>query len=107
LLFGTHEVLVRARELVNGRSIGRRRDGRGVVYVHLLFDRHEIVRGNGLWSESYHPGPQTLGSFDAATEAELRRLFPGVFDAGAAGIGPAARCGLRGYEARLLAAAMA
>lgn len=106
VLFGTHEVLVRARELVNGRSIGRRRDGRGVVYVHLLFDRHEIVRGNGLWSESYHPGPQTLGSFDAATEAELWRLFPELFEAGAGGVGPAARCGLRRYEARVLAAAM-
>ncbi|KGM88878.1 Hint domain protein [Roseovarius mucosus DSM 17069] len=106
LLFGTHQVLVKAAALVNDHSITRRCDGAPVVYVHLLFDRHEIVRGNGLWSESYHPGPMTQGSFDAETEAELHRLFPEVFASGAAGYGPSARSGLRSHEAQVLVDAM-
>jgi hypothetical protein len=71
-----------------------------------LFDRHEIVRGNGLWSESYHPGPMTRGSFDAETEAELRGLFPEIFTPGVAGYGPSARSGLRSHEAHVLVDAM-
>jgi hypothetical protein len=106
LLFGTHQVLVKAAALVNDRSITRRCDGAPVVYVHLLFDRHEIVRGNGLWSESYHPGPMTRGSFDAETEAELRGLFPEIFTPGVAGYGPSARSGLRSHEAHVLVDAM-
>ena len=106
LLFGTHQVLVKAAALINECSITRRVDGAPVVYVHLLFDQHEIVRGNGLWSESYHPGPVTHGSFDAATEAELRRLFPVIFAEGGAGYGPSARSGLRAHEAQVLVDAM-
>lgn len=106
LLFGTHQVLVKAAALVNDHSISRRCDGAPVVYVHLLFDRHEIVRGNGLWSESYHPGPMTQGSFDAETEAELRRLFREIFASGATGYGPSARSGLRAHEAQVLVDAM-
>lgn len=103
LFFAEVEVLVRARDLAGRAGISRREDGRAVRYLHLLFDRHEIVRGNGLWSESYHPGPETMTGFDAQAEEELRRLFPGVFDGtGPAGFGPAARRVLRRHEAGLL-----
>ena len=103
LFFAEAEVLVRARDLAGQPGIARREDGRAVRYLHLLFDRHEIVRGNGLWSESYHPGPETMTGFDAQAEDELRRLFPGVFDGTApAGFGPAARRVLRRHEAGLL-----
>lgn len=103
LYFAEAEVLVRARDLAGRAGISRREDGRPVRYLHLLFDRHEIVLGNGLWSESYHPGPETMTGFDAQAEEELRRLFPGFFDgAGPAGFGPAARRVLRRHEAGLL-----
>ena len=42
LLFGESEVLVAARDLVNDHSITRREGGE-VTYVHLLFDRHQVV----------------------------------------------------------------
>lgn len=102
LLFGTHQVLVKAAALINDRSITRRVDGRPVVYLHMLFDQHEIVRGNGLWSESYYPGPMTRDSFELETEMELRRLFPEIFAEGGAGYGPIARTDLRAHEAQLL-----
>ncbi|WP_412505598.1 choice-of-anchor L domain-containing protein [Roseovarius sp. SYSU LYC5161] len=102
MLFDAHEVLVKARELVNDRTIRRREDGRIVQYLHLLFDRHEVLCGNGLWSESYHPGTETIRGFDAQTEAELRRLFPDLILGRAADYWPAARLSLKTHEARLL-----
>ncbi len=103
MLFGAAEILVKAKDLENGTTIRRREDGAPVSYVHLLFDQHEIVVANGLPSESYHPGTETLDSFDAEAVAELRRLFPDLFRPwGIADFGPAARRSLRGFEARAL-----
>lgn len=107
LFFGSSDVLVKAGDLVNGTSITRRADGGAVVYIHLMFDRHELLRGNGLWSESYHPGPQGCAGFDPETRAELRRLFPDLFATGQGGIGATARPVLRRHEARLLGTARA
>jgi hypothetical protein len=101
LLFGTHEVLVKAKHLVNGHSIHRRCDLQPVTYLHLLFDQHEVICGNGLMSESYHPGDQTRDSFDENTRSELFRLFPALAN-GHSEYGTAARMQLKQYEARLL-----
>ncbi|MRU16032.1 2,3,4,5-tetrahydropyridine-2,6-carboxylate N-succinyltransferase [Roseovarius sp. A21] len=101
LFFGTHEVLVKAKHLVNGHSIHRRNDGMPVTYLHLLFDRHEVICGDGLMSESYHPGDQTRRSFDENTQSELLRLFPELAN-GSDDNWPAARMQLKQYEARLL-----
>ena len=102
LLFGESEVLVKAKDLVNDTTVRPRADGRPVTYLHLLFDRHEIIRGNGLDSESYHPGQETLGSFDAETRAEILRLMPCDDAMTGYGYGPAARVSPRSYEARAL-----
>ncbi len=80
LLFAERGVLVRALDLAGQAGIARCEDGRALRYVHLLFDRHEIVCANGLWSESYHPGPETMNGFDVEAEAELRRLFPELYE---------------------------
>lgn len=101
-LFGSSEVLVRARHLVNGDTIRPRADGQAVTYVHLLFDHHQIVCGDGLWSESYQPGAETLDSFDAETRAEIFALMPDLDETDY----PAARPSLRAYEAGLLAPMM-
>ncbi|RMD90198.1 MAG: 2,3,4,5-tetrahydropyridine-2,6-carboxylate N-succinyltransferase, partial [Alphaproteobacteria bacterium] len=65
LLFGVEEVLVRALDLVNGRTITRIADGRPVAYVHMMFDRHQIVLANGRPSESFLPGPMSRDAFEA------------------------------------------
>lgn len=76
---GEHEVLVKAIHLARAGVLRQDRSGRPVTYCHLMFDRHEIIRANGVWSESCHPGPQFLGSVDAGTRAELADLFPELF----------------------------
>ena len=86
---------------INDATIRLRSDGAPVTYVHLLFDRHQIITGNGLDSESYHPGDQTLDSFDAGTRDEILRLLPEA-EGGAPVYGPAARISLKSYESRAL-----
>lgn len=102
LLFGEDEILVKAKDLVNDVSIRMGTAGKPVTYVHLLFDKHQIIRGNGLESESYHPGRETMDSFDAETREEILRLMPEISDEAGAGYGRAARRSLKSYESRAL-----
>jgi Ca2+-binding RTX toxin-like protein len=98
LLFGEDEVLVAALHLVGLPGISRLPPG-PVRYLHLLFDRHEIVCSNGLWTESFQPGDRTLAGLGDAQRAELALLFPGL-DA-LRGYRPARRA-LKAHEARVL-----
>ena len=102
LLFGTTEVLVKAKDLVNDHSIRRIESDEPTHYVHMMFDQHEIVFANGMPSESYHPGPQTLPGFDAETQAEILRLMPNAADEIDYGYGPAARAVLKKHECAVL-----
>ena len=104
LLFGEAEVLVAARDLVNDHSITRREGGE-VTYVHLLFDRHQVVFSEGLETESFLPGPQTAHSFEAEVVAEIYSIFPELDPETGAGYPMAARRTLKRYEAELLRAA--
>lgn len=101
LLFGEEEVLVAAKDLVNGRGI-RRVVGGDVTYVHVLFDRHEIIWSEGLATESFLPGPQTTELFERATLDEICAIFPELDPQTGTGYSPAARRTLKAYEARLL-----
>jgi hypothetical protein len=100
LLFGEAEVLVKAKHLVDGHAV-RVVEGGEVAYLHLLFDRHEVVVANGLDCESYFPGDCTMKAFDAEVQDEILRLMPGLRE-GMAGFGPLARAEVKGCEARLL-----
>lgn len=106
LLFGEAEVLVAARDLVNDRSVTRRTGG-DVTYVHLLFDRHQVVFSEGLETESFLPGPQTRQSFEQDIVNEICALFPEIDPETGVGYSPAARRTLKRYEADLLRATKA
>ena len=54
-LFNSDEVLVRARDLINDRTILTDHGWRNVTYFHLLLPAHEIVFANGVETESFHP----------------------------------------------------
>jgi Ca2+-binding RTX toxin-like protein len=72
------ETLVRAIHLARlPRSGARIMQGcRGVTYVHLMFEAHQIVFAAGAPSESFYPGPQAIGSLAVAARDELFSLFP-------------------------------
>ena len=101
LLFGDAEVLVAAKDLVNGHSVSIREGGM-VDYVHLMFDRHQVIFAEGLATESFLPGPQTTKSLDAPIIAEICEIFPDLDPATGQGYSPAARRSLRSYEAQVL-----
>jgi len=101
LLFGEGEVLVAAKDLVNDRSV-RTIEGGDVTYVHLLFDKHQVVYSEGLATESFLPGPQTTKAFEQDIIDEICAVFPELNALTGEGYSPAARRTLRHYEARLL-----
>lgn len=98
LLFGDAEVLAPAKSLVNGDTITRAPGGE-VRYVHLLFDRHELISAHGVYSESFHPGERVLDAMAADSRDELLTLFPELRDHV---FGPSARRSLMGFETALL-----
>ena len=98
LLFGDAEVLVAATHMVGMTGV-QRVYPRGISYVHILFDQHQIVRADGAWSESFQPGAQTLSGLEDAQRDEVLALFPHL-RAGEAY--PAARLKLKAGEARVL-----
>ena len=74
LLFGEVEVLVPALALVGDRA-GRVTDlPDGVVYLHLLFDHHEIIRAEGAEVESLLPDWLTRENLPPAQRSELADL---------------------------------
>ncbi|OCX61649.1 2,3,4,5-tetrahydropyridine-2,6-carboxylate N-succinyltransferase [Thioclava sp. SK-1] len=105
LLFADPEVLVPAKKLVNGTTITQV-EGGTVTYVHLLFDRHEVIFAEGLETESFLPGPMTLNAMERDAQEEIFALFPQLKRQCHRSYGPAARPILRGFEAHVLAAGL-
>jgi hypothetical protein len=77
LFFGSTEVLVPAKFLIDGQSV-RSMPARQVDYLHLLLDRHETVFSNNVATESLFAGQVALDSLDTAAVDELRDLMPGL-----------------------------
>lgn len=102
LFFGAAEVLVAACQLKNGTTITQPIPSEDVVYVHFLLEGHQIVRSNGLASESFHPSAEAVSGMDAASRDEVLRLFPDALDANGL-FGQTARLVVQNEPARLVA----
>ncbi|MEM8654499.1 MAG: Hint domain-containing protein [Pseudomonadota bacterium] len=98
LLFGSDEVLVRAKDLLCLDGVYRKIGGT-VTYHHILLDAHHVVKAHGIWSETLYPGAIAMGAVNEAARAEIEALFPDL-----TAYGPMCLPCLRGYEAGLLAA---
>lgn len=72
------QVLARATDLADhGGGFVRRMQGcRGVTYLHLVFDAHQIIFANGRPTESLFPGEQALRAMAPAALDELMSVFP-------------------------------
>lgn len=75
LLFGSDEVLVPAAHLVGTAGIVQVLPTGDVCYIHIAFDRHQIVCSDGAWSESFLPGAEAISGLDHAVRAELIAIF--------------------------------
>ncbi|MDX1780869.1 MAG: Hint domain-containing protein [Thalassovita sp.] len=101
LWFGDEEVFVPAIHLTCLDGV-EQLDGEPVTYIHFMFEKHQIVQGDGAWSESFQPGDLSLLSMDEAQRNEIVSLFPELYEASADEVYPAARPTLSGREARVL-----
>jgi hypothetical protein len=102
LLFGTPEVLVAARHLVDGGDVQISPRPR-VTYIHLMLDRHEVIYAEGAATESFFAGDIGLTAITPRARAELFDRFPAL-RSDPARYGPTARRCLRRHEAQLIRA---
>ncbi|WP_299138173.1 Hint domain-containing protein [uncultured Tateyamaria sp.] len=100
-LFNTPEVLVAAKDLINGTSVTVDLKAREVTYVHLLLPRHEVLRANGVETESFHPANAALSTLADGDRTRLLDQLPDLeFDAHT--YGTYARRNLSASEAAIL-----
>ncbi len=100
LLLGESEILVAAKHLVGNPGISRAKVDQ-VTYCHFMFESHEIVWSDGVWSESFQPGAQALAGLDHAQRTEVFTLFPELESAPST-VFPTARPVAQKHEAALL-----
>ncbi|EEW58992.1 conserved hypothetical protein [Ruegeria sp. TrichCH4B] len=100
-LFNEPEVLVAARDLINGRTIEVDSSVREVTYVHLLLEHHQVIWANGVETESFHPANAALSALDDSDRKRLLRRLPGI-EHDPASYGAFARRNLSASEAAIL-----
>lgn len=101
VLFNTDEVLVAARDLVNGQTIVVDTALKEVTYIHLLLPSHQILWANGVETESFHPAQADLTVLSADDRMRLLQMFPAL-DYDPHLYGSAARRSLTESEAAIL-----
>ena len=77
-LFNTPEVLVAAKDLINGSSIITDTQVREVTYIHLLLEDHQVLWANGVESESFHPANAALSALSDGDRRRLLQFLPAV-----------------------------
>lgn len=70
-LFNTSEVLVTAKDLINGKTITVDMQAREVTYIHVLLEQHQVLWANGLETESFHPASAAFASLDQTDRQRL------------------------------------
>jgi|GEM_PF-6546663 len=72
---GKGEVLIRARHVAEelGKARHTCQPFQPVTYFHLLFDRHQLIRADGVWTESVFAGAEALRA-----DPVLRSLLRGA-----------------------------
>ncbi len=75
--FGEGEVLAPAKSLVDDYRVNRVYGGM-VTYVHMLFDRHQVVIANGAASESFLPEGTALEALSEPARVALAAEIGGA-----------------------------
>ncbi len=91
-LFNEPEVLARAGDLVNDHSILIDHRLREVQYIHLMFERHQVLWANGIESESFNPAEADMDTISPDDRARLLSALPALGESPDAYGAPARRC---------------
>jgi len=79
-MFGTYEVLVAAIKLTDLPGIDVDTDVSDVTYIHLVFDRHEVILAEGAPTESLFMGLEAVKQIPEDAREEMFMLFPELRD---------------------------
>ncbi len=101
LYFGEREVFIRALHMA-GQSGILHALVQEVTYIHLMFDHHEVIMADGVWSESFQPAARNIGGLDEAARAEVLAVFADMPEPANPDAYVSARLTLKAHEARLL-----
>ena len=99
--FGHDEMLAPVRAYTDGDRISPVYNVHALEFFNIMFDRHQLVRANGLVTESFHPGTYGMATMPPEVRREMMRLFPHL-GGDMAAFGPVARPRLRAFEAAAL-----
>ena len=72
---GSEARLVPAKGLLHLPGVRQKKGCRKVEYFHLVFDRHEIILSEGVWAESFFPGPVALGTLRRDVAIEVAEIL--------------------------------
>ena len=75
-LFNTNEVLVTAKDLINGKTITVDMQAREVTYIHVLLEQHQVLWANGMETESFHPASAAFATLDKHDRLRLLSECP-------------------------------
>ena len=100
LLFGEPQVFVTAKQMLGLAGVSVCPPA-PVTYIHLMFDRHQIVFANGAATESLHAAEEGLKALCREARDELFACLPGLRE-DLASHGPTARRCLKSWEAQAL-----
>ncbi|NHF73124.1 Hint domain-containing protein [Paracoccus xiamenensis] len=79
-MFGAHEVLVAAKQLLEVDGIEIAADMAEVTYVHILCDDHHVVTANGAEAETLYTGEEAMKAMGPAARREIYAIFPELRD---------------------------
>lgn len=75
-VFGSREVLIAAKHLLEVDGVEVSGGVNGVDYWHFLFDKHQLIISNGAATESLFTGPEALKSVSPEALEEIFQIFP-------------------------------
>lgn len=91
VMFGERKVVVAANHLTGLDGVARAATNT-VSYIHVTFDRHEVILADVSWSEGFQPGDYPMRGVARESRDEIWSLFPEL----------ATPAGLESYQASLL-----
>jgi Ca2+-binding RTX toxin-like protein len=101
LMFDDREVLVAAKHLTTMEGVDIVQ-ANSVSYIHLMFDHHEVILGDGTWTESFQPGDLSLRGIGSEQRQEILSLFPELETVEGLEGYTSARRSLKAFEVRSL-----
>lgn len=99
--FEDSEVLAAAGHLTGLDGVDTA-DVASVTYIHFMFDQHQVVLSNGMWTESFRPDDRVMQGLGAIQRREILDLFPNLRDAPGRKAYQSARKALNADECQLL-----